>query len=292
MLHRSHFEGIVRARSAAARTLTAAISNSQQTYTEHDLAESWLQVIRNDNTIFPFGWYQPPPHGISVLIGTPPHYERLNYKSLRDSENFPSLQHIYTSNSIIYPYFSAIDKKTMMIGDHVGTYYSCSNASIREWIKQAYHTTKDIIAHVKPGIQFSDFYDNATAIIKTIGAQNNTFSISGGLAADIGHTIPFFGSPLPDTIINASQTINQIDIAKTIASERKFVSKTNTDYIMRTCAFTIEPQLTNDSMPMASFHFIVVLIDGEIYVVEKFRNIFDAFKMTEWIGAINHYNLA
>ena len=137
MLHRSHFEGIVRARSAAARTLTAAILKSQQTYTEHDLAEGWLQFIRNDNNIFPFGWYQPPPHGISVLIGTPPHYERLNYKSLRDSDKFPSSQHILTPNSIVYPYFSPIDRETMMIGDHVGSYYSGHNLTTREWIRQA-----------------------------------------------------------------------------------------------------------------------------------------------------------
>lgn len=287
MLHRSHFKGIVRARSAAVRTLADAISSLHKTYTEHDLAERWLQFIRNDNTVFPFGWYQPPPNGISVLIGTPPHYERLKYRSLRDPENFPSLQNVYTPDSIIYPYFSAIDKMTMMIGDHVGTYYSGSDTTIREWIRQAYYTTKGIVSHVRPGMQFSELYDRAASIIKTIGAQNNTFSISGGLAADIGHTIPFFGEKLPNQITNTSKNPDNIEIAKTLSSERKFVSKSNTDIIKNFCAFTIEPQLINSSMPMASFHFIVTIIDGEVKIVEEFRNIFDLFGMNTWIDMKN-----
>lgn len=287
MLWESHFKGIVRARAAAAKTLLAAIPIARP-YTEHDLAERWLKTICNDETIFPFGWYQPPPHGVSVLIGTPPHYERLNYQSLRAPGNFPSSQHTYTPDSIIYPYYSAIDKKTMMVGDHVGTYYSGDDSAIREWIKQAYHMTKDIISHIRPGMRFSDLHETATLIMDKIGARNNNFSISGGLAADIGHTVPFFGGPLPTTIASSENYIDPTTIAKTIANERKFVSKTNDDYITDICAFTIEPQLICESMPMVSFHFIVVIISNEVFVVEKYYDIFEAFKMTDWMSVSNY----
>lgn len=282
MLARSHFAGIVRARSAAAKNLIRAILSLETEFTEYALAERWLYYLNAQNVVFPFGWYQPPPKGVSVLIGEPSRYARLKYRSLRDPDNFPSEKYKFSREAVIYPYFSAIDRSTMMIGDHVATYYSGNNGNIREWIKLAYHTTKSIIKEVKCNMTFSDLYGCANVKIKELGACNNTFSIVGGLASDIGHSIPFFGRERSN-VCTARNGELAIAIANAISPERKFINADNEKYIGNEAAFTIEPQIVIDGMPMASFHMIVVIIDNEVYVVEEFNELFDLFGMSDWI---------
>lgn len=274
-----NLNGVIRARSAASRTLLRALQARKIGFSETTLAKHWLHEIKHSPEIFPFGWYQPPPHGLSVLIGTPPDFSRLCYRSLRDEVNFPG-ETLFEEENILYPYFSAIDRSTYMIGDHVATYYSGNNSSIKQWIKHAYILTKEIAESVKIGMKFSELYHIAADLLQSSGAKNNTFSISGGLSADFGHTVPFFTANQPKFFGGHSIT----NTVREISQSRKFVNASNQDAIRSPCAFTIEPQLLLEGYPMASFHLIIAVVNDRILVIERFFDLFEFFGMNSWLN--------
>ena len=275
-------EGIVRARTAAASTLMAAIRQLGHSYTERSLATAWLNGLCKDHAILPFGWYQPPPAGMSVLIGSPPDYGRLNYRSLRDPDTFPSDRFQMSPESILYPYFSAVDRATLMIGDHVGTYYGGRDRNIRDAMKEVYAYVTSIADYAKSGMSFSEVYDFASSRLDSLGAKNNIYNTSGGSSFDVGHTIPYFGRPLPAELLK-SDKLPQAEIAGMLAKGREFVSKENLGVIEPPCAFTIEPQVIIDGLPMISFHVILVFIGAEKHLIQKFEELFESFGMSEWI---------
>lgn len=280
--YNAQLKGIVRARSAAAHSLISALNASGSRFSEKTLSDNWLRFIQKEKYLFPFGWYQPPPAGLSVLIGTPPDYDRLAYRSLRDPLNFPSQNHSSDGNAIIYPYFSAIDRKSGMIGDHVATYYQGDDPGIREWMQQGYYLTKEIADSARAGMKISDLYHIATQLLSRINALNNTFSQSGGLSSDIGHSIPFFGQKtLPAEFQN--ENADPLLLSHALAEQRFFINAENHGIIESSCAFTIEPQLIVEGYPMASFHMIVVFVEKEKYIVEKFKDIFEVFGIDKWL---------
>lgn len=244
------------------------------------LAERWMDKIRSEDDILPFGWYQPPPFGMSVLFGSPPDYGRLHYRSLRDPSHFPG-EISCDRETIIYPYFSAIDRMTAMIGDYVATYYQGESQAIKDWMGEAYHMTKRIAASVRPGMKFSELYHVADDLIRGSGAQNNTFTspaTTGGLQSNIGHTVPYFNTQ------EIPSFSDQNDLAGKIAKARQFINDGNHDYIRSSCAFTIEPQLLMEGYPMVSFHMMIVVLDDTVHVVEKFFDIFEFFGMAGWLS--------
>ena len=275
-----NLNGIVRARRAVGRSLIAALSTLEGNWSEIELSQAWMLQLRKETTILPFGWYQPPPCGMTVLIGNPSLYDRLSYQSLRHPENFPS-GYLFEDESILYAYFSAVDKSTLMIGDQVGTFYKGNNNSIKSWISEAYSTVKRISCLPKHDMLYSDFFHLTNEILSNIGAKNNTFSISGGLASDVGHSIPFFSEP--DRKLDWSYH-SQEEICNIISGGRAFIGPKNRDRMTSPCAFTIEPQMIVDGMPMASFHMIISIIDGDVVVIDEFQDIFQYFGMDHWIN--------
>lgn len=279
MLVQDQLRGIRQARRAVARSLVAALSTLDEGWSEMQLSQAWMLQLRTEETILPFGWYQPPPFGMSVLIGNPESYERLTYQSLRHRENFPA-NYFFGADSVVYPYFSAVDKTTLMIGDQVGTYYKGSDPSIKCWLKESYKATKEICMSVKEGMLYREFFFIVNDIVSKLGAKNNTFSISGGLASDIGHIVPFFAD---DPIKFNWHEKSQEDVCRYISDARIFIGPNNRDRISKNCAFTIEPQMIVDGMPMASFHMIIAIVDGDIFIIEEFQEIFEYFGMDLWI---------
>jgi hypothetical protein len=280
---KSQLDAIIQARSLAAQTLVTALSDLDKGFSEMALAEKWLRHIRDKKEIFPFGWYSPPPDGLSVLIGEPCQYNRLRYNSLRESVNWPSDSIFFNRDCIIYPYFSAVDRKTLMIGDHVGTYYAGNDIRIRQWFSEVYNMTIEIARRTRAGMAYSEIHAISEERLGILGAQNNTYSSAGGLASDIGHSVPFFG--LDPTFLPKQE--RGTTLSDIISRNRQYVSRSNNNIIADPCAFTIEPQVVVDGLPMASFHIIVVIFGGELFIVERFRNVFDYFGMSEWIYGSN-----
>ncbi|MDP9191114.1 MAG: hypothetical protein M3P06_05370 [Acidobacteriota bacterium] len=271
-------DAVVRARRAASSSLLKALLALPAQFSEADLALRWLSEIKHDPLIRESGWYVPPPNGMSVLIGNPPDYGRLRYNSLREPHNWPNTDVRYSEDSVLYPYFSAVDRETFLIGDFVGTFYGGPDPAIRAWIAAAYKITMDIAAFIQPGQRVSDIFNFAAESFAALGAANNTYSQSGGLASDIGHTIPWFDC---DATPLQGNDQNDTDVAKLIANARSFVSRDNHTVLSETFGLTIEPQLVAPGLPMASFHIIVLVANGRKTVVTEFGALFEHFGMTE-----------
>ena len=281
---RKNTEGIVRARRSAARTLLAALKCVGSGFSERELADEWVGQIQLERSLLPFGWYQPPPHGMSVLIGNPPDYGRLVYESLRSPETWPSSKHRFGNDSLLYPYFSAIDRATAMIGDHVGTYYSGSDRQIRDWMRDCYRCTKRIADSVELGMTFAELYSFGMDELASLGAGNNNFSLGGGLADDVGHTVPFFGCELIDPLRDLRGNPDAAKVSHKIAGGREFVSGKNTNMLTAPTAVTIEPQILSNDLPLVGFHMIVVLDEAGAKVVSLYEELFSYFGMSDWIS--------
>lgn len=273
--------GIIRARSAAAAALRIALDNCGGTFSEQKLADEWTSILVEDKDLLPFGWYQPPPHGVSVLIGQADKYDRLRYKSLRSKDNWPSSNSVSSNESVLYPYYSAVDRSTLMIGDHVGTYYNGTNQIIKEWMGLAYATTRSIVDGARVGMKYSELFNFGSEVLAKMGASNNNFSMAGGFASDIGHTVPFFGRVPPISL--SAEKDHEIEISDLLATSRSFLGPYNDRKISENSAFTVEPQIIGEGVPMASFHMIVAFVGGQKVVVECFRDVFNQFGMTDWI---------
>jgi hypothetical protein len=273
-------EAVVRARRVVADTLLSTLQMfSNEGFTEKQLGDNWMEKIKENSIIRNCGWYLPPPHGMSILIGNPPDYSRLRYNSLREVENWPSSEISYSDCSILYPYFSAVDRDTLLLGDFVGTFYPGKDPAIRNWINNAYKLTLEIARFIEPGQRVSDIYSYAQYLFNSLGASNNTYSQSGGLASDIGHSIPWFSKNL-DT---SSVELPDKDVASLIAKARWFISKNNNDVLEDSFGLTIEPQLIAPELPMASFHIIVMIANGKKTIVTEFDSLFEYFGMSEWM---------
>jgi hypothetical protein len=277
-----YVDGIVRARHSAAKTLLEALQCSGGGFSEASLANLWMSFIERTPDILPFGWYQPPPRGVSVMVGNAPDFKRLSFKSLRSEENWPDERHQYTRESVLYPYFSAVDRATSMIGDHVGTYYSGSNERIRSWIKLCFKCTREIAEGTQTGMTFADLFALGNVKLRTLGARNGNYNTSSGLASDIGHTIPYFSELATGIIDPHALNSDQAALSTGIASAREFISAANQRVIQAPCAFTIEPQIISEDFPKVGFHLIVVFSSRGKLIVEAYDDLFRHFGMSDW----------
>lgn len=268
-------------RSAAASALVQTLSGLPPCSSEAAIGANWQQVLSKNSRLFSEGWYQPPPKGVSVLIGNPPTYERLAFRSLRDRDAWPSEDIVLSRESILYPYFSVVNRSTLMIGDFVGSFYAGRDIAVREWMRAAMHCTRGIISKIHLGMPLRDVFYVAQEAIATLGAQNNTYSMSGGRASNIGHTVPFFGErAILDRIDDRGSGSS---LAETISPARHFISAESERRIESPTAFTIEPQLLADGLPMVGFHFIVAFVNGHKFVVSEYDHMFQYYGMDEWV---------
>lgn len=164
-----------------------------------------------------------------------------------------------------------------MIGDHVGTYYGGQNKEIIEWIQLVYHTTLQIAESAKIGMKFSDIFAVGQERLASVGGSNNTFSMSGGLAADIGHSVPFFSD---EKIVDVSADADLDKLYSDISSGREFVSASSFETIEDDVAFTVEPQILANGLPMVSYHFIVAFSGREKAIIGEYDDIFEWFGMS------------
>jgi hypothetical protein len=273
-------EAVIQARQTTAKTLLTALEKlPKEGFTEKQLANMWIEKIEENQIIRNCGWYLPPPNGMSILIGNPPDYSRLKYNSLREIENWPSSEIQFSNSSILYPYFSAVHRNTVLLGDFVGTFYGGKDTDICNWLKTAYKLTLEIARFIQPNQQISDIYNFAQDAFNSIGAANNTYSQSGGLASDIGHSIPGFC----ENWELVSEDLPNEQIASLISNSRWFISKDNNRLLGSDFGLTIEPQLIAPNLPMASFHVLVLFANKKKTIITEFDSLFEYFGMSEWM---------
>ncbi len=239
---------------------------------EIELKEKILAETKNHNELFPLGWYDPPPSGISVLFAQKP-FKRLFFNSLRNPIYWPKEDSFFKKESLGMIYLSPVDRKTGMIGDIAFTIYNGNDEEIKKHIKKCYGVLLSIAQYVEVGMKFSDFYKFALNSfkneIKLIGEM--TTNSDPNLGINLGHTIP--GS-FEDNFVFGSTFEEVKDIIRT---KRIYINEVENFKVSETCAFTVEVRLQDQNkpeLPKVYFHFIVCFDNGKKIILNNYDSIF------------------
>jgi hypothetical protein len=278
---------IQRTRQAGAAALATVLRRALPEASEYALAGDWLAEMRKDERLLFDGWYQPPPGGLSVLIGEPDRYARLMYRSLRDPAIWPRTDIALSLESLIYCFASPTDRHTGLIGDLGGTFYAGPSERIREHLSVSLWVSAQVAAHAQVGMEFRELYHYAQTLISKVDADLRNFvtSATDGGASNIGHTVPWsYEDPSPE----AKACIATGDagrIAELISNKRIFLNADARDSILPTTAFTVEPRIVSQSLPLTSFHLIVTFLEGRRSVCAGLSPIFSQFGMDKYLPA-------
>ncbi|MGW4412811.1 M24 family metallopeptidase [Nonomuraea sp. NPDC004702] len=277
-------EAIQRTRRIAAKTLAKAIREEAPKLTELSLCARWGRLLANHGDLLTQGWYQPPPNGLSVLIGTPPNFERMSYVSLRHEAMWPRADIGLYGNSMIYAYCSPIDQRTKMIGDLGITLYNGADSQIKDHLATCFDITARVAAYAEVDMELRELYRFAADLIDKAGMANKTFSTtdqSGGL--DVGHTLPWsFNAPTPEEQ-QALESGDLLVIAETISRARRFLNAKESQRILPTMGFTVEPRMASPECPLASFHVLITFTNGVKSVHADFSELLDLFDMPSYL---------
>jgi len=269
-------ETIVETRKTASEIVLSCLKNIKNT-SEVEFRDSLIKEISNYKELFPQGWYDPPPSGVSVLFAQKP-FKRLGFNSMRNPEYFPKKECLFLDETLGVIYLSPVDRKTGMIGDFSLTIYNGNNEKIKEHIKKCYKALFSLTEYVQIGMKFSDLFKYSMNLFKnefkTIGEM--TTNSDPNLGINLGHTIP--GSFEKDFSFGNSFD----EIKNTIRTKRLYINEVENFTIPDTCAFTIEARLEDinkPELPKVYFHFIVCFNSGKKIILENFNQIFDKVGM-------------
>ncbi|MBF8185321.1 M24 family metallopeptidase [Nonomuraea sp. K274] len=275
---------IQRARRIAAATLAKAIREEAPKLSELSLCTRWGQLLADHEELLSEGWYQPPPNGISALIGTPPDFKRMSYVSLRHEATWPRADITLGGNSIMYAYCSPVDRETKMIGDLGITLYNGADSRIKDHLAACFDITAQVAAYAEVGMELRELYRFAADLIDKAALANETFSTtdqSGGV--DVGHTLPWsFNQPTSEEQ-QALDSGDLLVIARTISDARHFLNAEEGQRILPTMGFTVEPRMAGPEYPLASFHVLVTFTDGVKRIHADFSELLDLFDMPSYL---------
>lgn len=269
-------------RKIAARSLVKVLKDllpKNQPISEVNLRDKLLEELREHKTIFPDGWYIPPPHGVTVLFGTDKNIERVNPKSLRLEEFWPRQDIcLNKKEGIAFLYASPVDKKTGIIGDFGLTLYFGKNKKIQNHLKNCLKINQEIFNFATIGIRFSKLYAFTKNLLKSKGFVSDLLSVSDPTKTNIGHTIP---AVLEDWSGNELKIFKQKKwnkILNVISKKRVFINSAENLGIKNGMAFTIEPRpqiVGNYQIPAVYFHTIAIFREnGEKELLTDFDEIF------------------
>lgn len=269
-------ETIIKTRKLSSQIVEKSLLNIDN-FSEIGLREKIIDEIKNHTELFLEGWYSPPPFGIGILFDEKS-YKRLQFKSLRNPESFPSEKSFWKKESVGIIYLSPVDVKTKMIGDIGFTIYHGNDEKIKQHIKKCYEVTRLIAEHAEVGMKFSDLYLFATDLFKKdfkiVGWMTTTSDANLGI--NLGHTIP--GSL--EENLNFGNSFEEV--REIIKNNRIYINQVENFIIPETCAFTVEARLAdinNPELPNVFFHFIVCFNKGKKMILENFENIFKTVNM-------------
>jgi hypothetical protein len=270
-------------RHFSCETLLKTFLTANDHVSESDFARAWLMRLREDGSLFPEGWYQPPPSGAVVLFGKPPMFERFQFSSLRAQEYWPKDAHYLENESLVYAYYSPVDMKSGLIGDMAITLYRGSDPAVREHVATALQITADVVEYAETGMSLAALYAYGTDRIWKSGLINRTVSVTDPHGIDIGHTIPWSYGTQSEEEEDILKGSDRARIWKLIGSKRSFLDSQNDLVIGPNMAFTIEPKVASKEMPTVSFHVIVVFSNGKKRVISGYRSLFDQFGMMKYL---------
>ena len=244
---------------------------------EIQIREKILTEIKNHTSIFPEGYYSPPPFGTVVLADQEP-FKRFKYDSLRNPDFWSKEDSLVEKESVVMIYLSPVDRKTNMIGDIGLTIYAGNNQKIKEHINKSYNAILLIAKHAEVGMTFRELCEFAKNSFEGSVKPTKWTAISSdpNQTMNLGHTIPgsfedhlFFGNTFEE-------------IKENIRVRRVPFIDTENFKIPETCAFTVESRLedfNNPNLPSVHFHFIVCFDNGKKRILENYDKIFSIVGM-------------
>jgi hypothetical protein len=275
---------VQRTRTIAAAALAGALSHSVEASSERAIRDRWIQNMGKTGSLFPEGWYQPPPTGAAILIGHPEDgFARMNYDSLRTpaiwSRNDISLR----NDSLIYGYASPIDRGTGLIGDIGLTLYRGKDQSIWDHLSRCLEVTVRIASFAEVGMELRELFNYAQRQIELADLSNQTSSTKSGMA-NIGHTIPWTYEEYPEEVKQRLILGNEREIRDLISNARISINDSAAFRIQPTMALTVEPQIASASAPLCSYHVIVAFSEAKKITSPSFESLFKAFEMDHYLG--------
>jgi len=243
---------------------------------EADLSKRFLGEMAKDQSLFPQGWYDPPPGGGSFLFTKRP-YDRLKFETLRDPKFWPSHSFRFEPETVAIMYQSIVDRKTGLLGDIGFTVYRGADEQVQKHIRGCHNIIIEAANHAEVGQKFSDLYAFATSLFqensKRIGWMTTTHD---PMKINLGHIIP--GSVEGDGVLGSSFE----ETKESIRSKRFYINEAEQFIIPTNCAFTFEARLIDsddDTLPNVLFHVIVVFEKGKKTVLSNFNEIFTVIGM-------------
>lgn len=269
-------------RKIAAKSLYNTLEKvltSKKKISEAQFRDLWHLELRKNKTIFPDGWYIPPPHGIGVLFGSEKNTKRLSYKSLRPKEMSPNNDNFLdTQNGIAYLYASPIHRKTGIIGDFGITIYLGINKELKEYLKTCLDLDRKIFRYAQLKMRLSEVTKFAEKIFLKYGLSNEIESINDPTGVNIGHTIPM---PSEEWAPDEKKIVKRDGerLRNLISKKRLFVNSIEKTYIKPGMAFTIEPRpsiIDKPHLPKSlSYHTIAIFKEnGKKELLTNFDEIF------------------
>ncbi|MDW5327855.1 M24 family metallopeptidase [Plantactinospora sp. KLBMP9567] len=271
---------VVYARKAAAVTLAEAIRAGDSQVTEKGVCDRWSALLAADPRLLAEGWYQPPPNGVSALIGEGPDWARMSYVSLRHQQTWPRDDIQLKPGSLMYAYASPVVADSFMIGDLGVTVYGGEDEQIWEHLSTCFEITAAVAAYAEVGMELRELYNFAAGLMEKAALVNETYSttdVSGGV--DIGHTLPWTYEEPTTEQLGELRSGDFRRMAKAISMARLFHNAEERQKIEPTMAFTVEPRMAGPDRPLASFHVLVSFDQGVKRIHCDFAEIFSLFGM-------------
>jgi hypothetical protein len=276
---RSRISTIVAGRRLATQALADVLTHSGPGAGEAGLVEQWRDRLQAAGRFRPDGWYVPPPHGMSILIGESPAYDRVDFATLRAKGQWPDPGIRLSDASVLCAYASPIDRtRPGLISDVGVTLYRGDDAAAHDHLARCLAIIAVVVRQIDVGMTFARVDALLQEQIDRTGValSNRIWSPTDSTGVNIGHTMPW--SYEEPTVQELALLTGDDDEARStcISRKRQFVNAASSFEIPPTVVFSIEPRLASPGCPTPFFHCIVVFRDSERSVVSGYRQLFDA----------------
>lgn len=245
------------------------------------MRDEWLKELKKNSTVFPDGWYTPPPHGIIVVFGSESDTKRISALSFRPSSYWASKKnYLNRSKGIAVLHCSLVHKKTGIIGDLGMTLYFGKNKKIQEHIKTCLKINYAIFDYLYEGIKLSEISEYAHKLLKANKLRSNLSSPSDPTGTNIGHTIPFIYEKmkvLEEKILHSANK-DWLSFVNLISKKRIFINSIESCKFKKYSALTIEPRPHkpyHPELPRIYFHTIACMNkNGKKDLLTNFDEVF------------------
>ena len=271
-------------RKIAADTLVVSLEQllkSDQSISEVNLRDRWLEEMRKNTNIFSDGWYSAPPYGITILFASRNNPKRADFVNLRPEQYWPK-EDIFLDKDEGYAYLfsSPVNRKTGFAGDFAINIYLGNDSKTKKHLKTSLEIDKQIFEFIKVGMTFSEIFQFADNLFRKNGLRNNIVSITDPGGVNIGHTIPavYEGWSIEEleSLNNAGK--NWSKFKNNLSKKRRFLSIRDNLKVEPKMAFTIEPALkmiSEETIPMTMFHHTTLIKEnGQKELLTNFDEIF------------------